>query len=258
MRVRGADAHQTSILTTHPQLDLPVVAARMAARWSQENCLKYMRENFGLDRIIEHGTAELPAATCVVNPAHRQLEADLRRQRAVMLRLQARLGALVLPGEPTAEQNGAFLTQGGELREAILAETTRLAARKAQRAETPPKVALQDLPENERFSQLCPESKHFVDTIKMIAYRAESALAGEARETLARSDDARARLRRLFLTPASLRPDYAAQTLTIELNRFGSPLQDATVAQLCATLTATETLFPTTNLRLVYRQVGSP
>jgi len=29
------------------------------------------------------------------------------------------------------------------------------------------------------------------------------------------------------------------------------------VLQLCETLTATETCFPTTDLRLVYRQVGS-
>jgi hypothetical protein len=258
VRVRGADAHQTSILTTHPQLELPVVAARMAARWSQENFLKYMRENFGLDRIIEHGTAALPDATSVVNPAHRQLTADLRRHRANLLRLHARLGALALPTEPTVEQTAGFLTQGGELQEAIAAATARLDACKARRAQTPRKVALKDLPEKERFAQLCPESKHFIDTIKMLAYRAESALAGEARETLARADEARALLRRLFLTPANLRPDYAAQTLTVELHRFGSPLQDATVAQLCATLTATETSFPTTNLRLVYRQVGSP
>jgi hypothetical protein len=258
VRVRGADAHQTSILTTHPKLELAGVAARMAARWSQENFLKYMRENFGLDRIVEHGTTALPDATTVVNPAHRQLEADLRRHRANLLRLHAQLGALALPSELTPEQNTAFLTAGAELREAIAAETVRLEARKAERPTIPRKVALKELPAKERFAQLCPESKHFIDTIKMIAYRAESALAGEARETLTRSDDARALLRRLFLTPANLRPDYAAQTLTVELHRFGSPLQDATVAHLCATLTATETCFPTTNLRLVYRQVGSP
>lgn len=258
VRVRGADAHQTSILTTHLQLNLTEVATRMAARWSQENFFKYMLENFGLDRIIEHGTTALPDSTIVVNPVHRRLEADLRRHRAILLRQRAQLGALTLPAEPTAEENAAFLTRGGELREMIAAETARLEARKAQRAETPRKVALKDLPEGERFAQLCPESKHFIDTIKMIAYRAESALAGEARETLARTEDARALMRRLFITPANLRPDYAAQTLTVELHRFGSALQDATIAQLCETLTATETNFPTTNLRLIYRQVGSP
>lgn len=257
VRVRHADAHQTSILTTHPQLDLPAIATRMAARWSQENFFKYMLENFGLDRIIEHGTTSLPDTTLVINPAHRRLEADLRRHRAILLRQRAQLGALALPAAPTEKENAAYLTRGGELREMIAAETARLEARKAQRVDTPKKITLKELPEHERFAQLCPESKHFIDTIKMIAYRAESALAGEVRETLARTDDARALLRRLFMTPANLRPDYAEKTLTVELHRCGSALQDATIAQLCETLTATETTFPTTDLRLIYRQVVS-
>lgn len=258
VRVRHADGHQISILTTHLQLDLPAIATRMAARWSQENFFKYMLENFGLDRIIEHGTATLPDATLVINPAHRRLEADLRRHRAILLRQHALLGALALPAAPTEKENTTYLTRGGELRETIAAETARLEARKAQRVDTPKKITLKELPEHERFAQLCPESKHFIDTIKMIAYRAESALAGEVRETLTRTDDARALLRRLFVTPANLRPDHAEKTLTVELHRCGSALQDAAIAKLCETLTATETTFPTTNLRLVYRQVVSP
>ena len=82
-------------------------------------------------------------------------------------------------------------------------------------------------------------------------------LVGEVREALARDDDARALLRRLFVTPANLRPDRLAKTLTVELHRLGSPLQDAAVAHLCQLLTDSETLFPTTNLRLIFRQVGS-
>lgn len=257
VRVRGTEGHQTSILTTHPRLDLSLVAARMVARWSQENYFKYSREHFGLDRIIEHGTTALPASTIVVNPARRRLEADLRRQRAILLRLHARLGALELATDPSPAQCDAFQTQGGDLRAALAAQTTQLEQRKAQRAQTPKKILLKELPENERFAQLCPESKHFIDTIKIIAYRAESALAGEVREALARDDDARALLRRLFLTPANLRPDYTQGTLTVEIHRLGSLLQDAALARLCETLTATETCFPTTELRLVYRQVGS-
>ena len=48
-----------------------------------------------------------------------------------------------------------------------------------------------------------------------------------------------------------------AKTLTVELHRLGSPLQDAAVAHLCQLLTDSETLFPTTNLRLIFHQVGS-
>jgi len=64
-------------------------------------------------------------------------------------------------------------------------------------------------------------------------------------------------MRRVFVTPANLRPDYERKTLTVELHRLGSPLQDAAVEKLCEELTATETSFPTTDLRLVYLQVGS-
>lgn len=82
-------------------------------------------------------------------------------------------------------------------------------------------------------------------------------MAGELNDHLARGDDVRALLRRLYTTPVNLRPDVAANTLTVELHRLGSPLQDAAIAELCKILTDTETTFPTTSLRLIYRQVGS-
>lgn len=71
---------------------------------SQENFLKYMREHFNLDRLIEHGTEPLPATTVVVNPAHRRVEQQIRRQRCRLQRLAAHFGAHTLPPEATAEQ----------------------------------------------------------------------------------------------------------------------------------------------------------
>ena len=58
---------------------------------------------------------------------------------------------------------------------------------------------------------------HFIDTIKMIACRAGIAPA------------TRTLLRRVFVTPASLRPDYEQKTLLVERHRLGSPLQDLAV-----------------------------
>jgi hypothetical protein len=257
VRIGSSDGSQASLLSNHRGLDLRQIAVWLPARWSQENFLKYMREHFGLDRLIEHGTLPLPETTVVVNPAHRRLDQEVRRERGQLQRLEARFGAHTLPAQASAEQLQKFEQEGGQLREQIQAQATRLENLKAQRGQTPRKVPLKDLPEPQRYRQLCPESKHFIDTIKMIAYRAESALAGELREHLAREDDARALLRQVFVTPANLRPDYDQKSLVVELHRFGSPLQDAAVAQLCAELTATETKFPTTDLKLIYRQVGS-
>ena len=229
----------------------------MPARWSQENFLRYMRQHFGLDRLIEHGSQPLPESTVVVNPARRRLEQQIRRQRSRLLRLEAQFGAHTLPSGTTAEQLQTFEREGGQLREKIQSQTAMIDGLNAQRKEIPRKVELKELPQAERYRQLCPESKHFIDTIKIIAYRAESALAGELREHLNREDDARALLRRVFITPANLLPNYQQKTLLVELHRLGSPLQDAAIAKFCEELTATETLFPTTDLKLIYRQVGS-
>ena len=257
VRARSADGSQSSMLSTNGRLDLTQIAAWLPARWSQENFLKYMREHFDLDRMIEHGTMPLPETTVVVNPAHRRVDQQIRRERGRLQRLEAQFGAHALPPEATAQELQKFEQEGGQLREKIQVQTALLEGLKQQRGEIPRKVELKDLPEAERYRQLRPESKHFIDTIKMIAYRAESALAGEVREHLQREDDARALMRRIFVTPANLRPDYEQKTLLVELHRLGSPLQDAAVAKLCDELTATETRFPTTELRLIYRQVGS-
>jgi hypothetical protein len=257
VRERGANGAQSSILSNHRKLDLHQIAVWMPARWSQENFLKYMREHFGLDRLIEHGTLPLPETTVVVNPAHRRIDQQIRRERGRLQRLEAQFGAHTLPAQTTPEQIQDFERKGGQLREQIQAQTALLEGLKKQRQHIPRKVPLKDLPQAERYRQLCPESKHFIDTIKIIAYRAESALAGELREHLRREDDARALLRRVFVTPANLRPDYEQKTLLVELHRLGSPLQDVAVAKLCEELNATETKFPTTDLKLIYRQVGS-
>jgi hypothetical protein len=129
---------------------------------------------------------------------------------------------------------------------------------KAQRPDTPRHVTLKELPTAEQFPRLRAERKHFVDTIKLIAYRAETALVGTVREALARSDDGRALVRELMRSPADLHPDLAAKTLTVRLHPLPSRLQDAAARHLAAELTATETLFPGTDLRLVFTLNGPP
>ena len=74
VRRRTADEHQVSVLSTDWRTELCLLASRLMARWCQENFFKYMREHYGLDRLIEYGTTALPDTTTVVNPARRQAE----------------------------------------------------------------------------------------------------------------------------------------------------------------------------------------
>ena len=72
---------------------------------------------------------------------------------------------------------------------------------------TPSHLDWDKLPETEKFQRLAPSRKQLVDTVKLIAYRGETALAAIVREEVARTDDARSLLRDLFCSEADLLPD---------------------------------------------------
>ena len=71
-----------------------------------------------------------------------------------------------------------------------------------------------------------------------------------------RSDDARALLRQIFNNEVDLVPNSAASTLTVRLHHLAQAAHDQALAQLCATLNETETVFPGTNLTLIF-EIGS-
>jgi hypothetical protein len=256
IRQREDSGHQVSLLSTDYRSELRPLAVRLFARWTQENFLKYMREHYAIDRLVEHGVEPLPETTLVVNPAWRRLDSQIRREQAQRDRDRAAFGALSLSAAPEPPELEAWQQQKARLHEALTTRQTRLVELKATRKETPRHVSLRDLPKDEQFPRLRAERKHFVDTLKLIAYRAETALVGTGREALARHDDGRALVRELMRSSADLLPDLQAQTLTVRLHPLPSRLQDAAVRHLADELTATETVFPGTNLRLVFTLNG--
>ena len=258
LRQREDSGHQVSVLSTDYRSELRPLAVRMFARWTQENFLKYMREHYAIDRLVEHGTEPLPATTPVVNPAWRRLDSQVRREQALQQRDHAAFGVRTLSAAPEPPELETWQHQQARLHEAITTRQTRLEALKTERKKTPRHVELKDLPPAEQFPRLRAGRKHFVDTIKLLAYRAETALVGTVREALARTDDGRALVRELMRTPADLLPDPEAKTLTVRLHPLPSRLQDAAVRHLAEELTATETRFPGTDLRLVFELNGPP
>ena len=100
-----------------------------------------------------------------------------------------------------------YQLQQGQLQDESEHLQRELEAFKQQRKAAPHHVLVKDLPEEYGFTRLRSERKHFLDTIKMISYRAETSMVSIVREKLARSDDGRALLRQIFATPVDLIPD---------------------------------------------------
>jgi len=248
--------HQVAMLASDYRRDLDGVAVALFARWCQENFFQYMGRHYGLDRLVEYGTEPLPETTLVVNPAWRRLDQAVRRQRAQLERTRAQFGALNLPAGSDPETVAHYEQEQGQWLEQIGQQQVQLDELKEQRKQTSHHLTLKELPEIERFTQLRTTTKHFVDTIRLIAYRAETALVQVVRERLQRTDDARALVRQVLSSAVDLCPDLERGTLTVRLHRLSSGIHDAALAHLCTELTETETLFPGTDLRLVYEPIG--
>jgi hypothetical protein len=248
--------HQTAILTTNYQAPMTTLAVSLFARWSQENFFRYMREHYGLDHLAEYGTEPIPDAILVVNPEWRKLDSQIRSRTNQRYRLIAHFGALALSADPTESEFQGYQQQKGQLQEQIQYLDLEIENLKQRRKQTAHHIPVKSLPEQDRFTRLRTERKHFVDTIKMIAYRAETCLASLLREHLARSDDARSLLRQVFNNEADLLPDLAANTLIVRFHHLAQATHDQAIAKLCSALNETQTVFPGTNLKLIF-EIGS-
>jgi septal ring factor EnvC (AmiA/AmiB activator) len=213
-----------------------------------------MREHFGLDRLIEYGTEPVPDAISVVNPQWRKLDSQIRSQTGKRHRLAAQFGSLTLSEDPAESELDRFQQRKEQLREEIQVRDLEIDKLKVIRKATAHHVEVKELPEEDRFTRLRTERKHFIDTLKMIAYRAESSMASLLSEQMARGgDDARALLRQIFQTDADLTPDLAANTLTVRLHHLTQAAHDRAIEKLLEDLNATQTAFPGTQLTMVFK-----
>jgi hypothetical protein len=142
-----------------------------------------------------------------------------------------------------------------QLLETIQALQIERDALKASRRATPHKIAIEELPEAERPRQLHPLAKTLTDTVKMIAYRAETALVGLLRKHLTNEAEARALIRERFVSSADLEPADIAGTLTIRIHRMASPVHDRAIALLLDDLTTANHCHPETGHRFIYQLV---
>ncbi len=238
--------HQTAIITTARTLSSPVLAGRMFSRWCQENFFGYMMEHYDIDGLVEYGHQELPGTTEVVNPAWRILDKAICDNRRKTRNLHAELGKQSLGEDPKQMQKQAELHQDIKQLEA---DTLEL---KAKRRETKRKVRIDSLPKDQRPQELLPISKMLTDTVKMIAYRAETALVGLLRPHLGKEADARALIRELFISAADIEPDEQNNRLLIRIHRMACPAHDKAIVALLSDLSALHFHHPETGLEMVF------
>ncbi len=245
--------HQTAIVSTDYVADAPALAIAMFSRWSQENFFKYTREHYSLDRLVDYRIEVISDPIQVINPIYRALDGKVRSCTGKLTRQMALFGAMSMDDSIDPEPTEAFIQRKAAIQETIEHLQKDCQSLKETRKQTERHIRIDELPEDERFKQLSTPSKHLVDTIKMVAYRAETAMANQLRETIARPDEARGMLRMLYTADADILPDHEKKTLTVRLHHTANHSSDNAIIKLCEELNMTETRFPGTDLQLVLK-----
>lgn len=252
IRKKNQSGHQTSILATDYMSHLEVMAMAMFARWSQENFFKYMREQYSLDRVTDYATEVIADTVLVVNPEFRRFDSQIKSKASLLTRSLARFGAIQLEGELDEKNIDEYQSKKSDLKDLIANLEGEIVKLKDQKKNVAKHITVAQLPEAERFNRLSTKSKHLIDTIKMIAYRGESAMAYSLREVMSHTDEARRLLRSIYNTEADILPDKENNTLTVRLHHLANRSEDAAAKHLCKELNGTLTVFPGTNLVMIF------
>jgi hypothetical protein len=252
------NGHQTAILTTRSDLPIGVVAYRMFERWTQENFFRYMRQHFALDALVTYAVEPADPDRTVPNPARKALRKQLAEARAALKALEHEYGhaARTNPEGRRPTMRG-FKIAHGALGQQIRAQERACDALKARIAALPERVPITALMDEHEIVTLAPEAKHLTDTIKMVAYRAETGLVRLLAPHYARTEDeGRALIREVLASSADIIPDLAAKRLRVRLHALANPRSNEALAKLCETLNALEVQYPGTDLTLVYEGSG--
>jgi len=250
--------HQTSLISTAFDLPHTQLAARMFSRWCQENFFNYMMQHFDIDVLLEYGATEFPDTEKVVNPTWRQLERSRNSLQNKLRYRRARFAEMTM--HPETEEKLAkyrkWLTKKADLLEEIENYEHQLEKLKAELKDTAKHITWGQLDEKDKFLRLLPGRKRLMDTIKMIAYRAETAMVGLITGPTVDSAAARRLLQDLFVTEGDILPDTENKQLNIRVHSASRPAANRALAQLFEHLNNAEVNYPGTDMRLVYQLRG--
>jgi hypothetical protein len=258
VRKLSESGHQTSIITTHPNLVIEQIAGKMFSRWGQENYFKYMIENFAFDRMIQYGIEPLANENASIpNPQYKELTYKIKKMREKRARLQAQVFKKFETTTLENNQIDKIMEENAQLTEKIADYTDNINDLLSKRKGVPSRIKVKDLPNDKKYNKLIEESKKLKNIILMLVFRSESALYSLLPKIYKNAKkDGRQILKEIFTSCADLIPDYQNQILYVRLHTLTTPRANAAAKYLCEFLNDTNTTFPMTNLKLIYEMVA--
>jgi hypothetical protein len=207
--------------------------------WTEENFFRYGRYRFELDGLDSYATTSDDPSRLVPNPAKKRAAAEVKAAKETIAAAEAHQGKEALDGATIDEElAGAF----GDAR-------AHLAALQKAARRIPAKVALGEL--HPEAARLDPERKRVCDAIRVSAYNAETTLCRMLRPHYRRAEDeARTLAQEIYRASGDI--EVASGRLVVRLDPLSAPHRSRALAAICEELTASETVYPGTELTVAY------
>jgi hypothetical protein len=251
---RLSGVHQTSIITTHPSLNIADVAGRMFSRWTQENFFKYMIENLDFDKTIENGYVEVNKDLTIVNPERKKLNYLIKAERQKKARVDTKLIQKITKEEgQDPESIGQRVLDSDTLLKQSKAHQLEIERLRLERKEVPTRIKVEEMTDDKKFNKLKNEGKKFKNAIAMTTYRAETSVYNALVDIYKDYEkDGRMLIKDLFTSDADIIPDEKNQILLVRIHTLSTPRANQAAKKICELMNETETKFPGTQLVLTY------
>jgi hypothetical protein len=171
-------------------------------RWRQENALKYLKEHYAIEQMIQYGAEEEQNEHRVANPKRKKLNRRIKETQKDIEELEAQLGRAV-------ENSVGKTTTGLKIAQAPLRrelESKRQVLNRLQTrlGHTPSVIAITELEGGEPRELLKQDRRLIVNTLKMVAYNAERLLAMKFNGHYKQDKDVFSIFRSLFHLPGKV------------------------------------------------------
>ncbi|WP_146321532.1 putative transposase [Leekyejoonella antrihumi] len=251
----GKDGKQVHVLTTRTDLDAADVMYRMGSRWRLENAFRYGRMHLDLDSHDAYAVSDDDPDRMVPNPARKKTYANVVAARTRYDDAAARADQALLAARTPSPGTTVVITNADH--DAITADQraaeTALTAAEAVHQDTPTRLPLREV--NPGQQVLETQTKLLTHAIKIAAFNTTTALARDLRIHTGYAkagNEAHTLIRQVLTHSGNIDPDLEGRTLTIRLDPMPTRRATSAIAQLCEHLTATETVYPDTDLVLRY------
>lgn len=234
---------QTSVITTRQDISLLEIADRMFSRWTQENYLKYMEREFKFNHTVTYEVEPADPNRLVPNPKRKD---SIKIRKQINQKIEhclKQIGTLTIENIPDNQEQIASM----QIKMSRLKKEYDIIDNKVKSQAL--KVPLKTVRDSAKIVQLNRDSISFMNGIKMVAYRVETAMINLVRPFFPRcEEEARKLMKTIFKLQADIVPDQQASKLTVRLYGMANPRQNDILVKFCDLVNEEKICYPGTTL----------